>query len=98
MIEAAKSSFGERWPEIREHTKTELKGLAEGIAMIERLRLSGQISQAQAKALMKMKRNTAQIILLTIQGLHAVMVEQAINAAIASVRQSVNTALDFRLL
>lgn len=98
MAAAAKEVFGEDWPEIRELAETELKGIAEGIALIERLRLEGKISQKQAKLLIRMKKNTAQIVLLTIEGLGIIAVEKAINAALKMVKDTVNQALDFRLL
>ena len=45
-----------------------------------------------------MKRNTAQIVLLTIEGLGIITVEKAINAAMKVVKDTVNEALDFALL
>jgi hypothetical protein len=98
MLEAAKEVFEADWPDIKEHVEMELKGIAEGIAMIERLRLQKKISQKQAKLLIKMKKNTAQIILLTIKGLGIITVEKAINAALKVVKDTVNSALDFSLL
>jgi len=98
MLTAAKTSFGEDWPDIKEHAKTELKGIAEGIALIERLRLQGKITQKQARLLIRMKKNTAQIVLLTIEGMGLVAVENAINSAMKVVKDTVNGALDFALL
>ncbi|MEH6640580.1 MULTISPECIES: hypothetical protein [Halomonadaceae] len=98
MLDAAKAVLEEDWPEIKEHAETELKGIAEGIALVERLRLQGKISQKQAKSLIKMKRNTAQIVLLTLEGLGVLAVEKAINAAIKAIKDTVNGTLDFALL
>jgi predicted nucleic acid-binding protein len=98
MAEAARDVFDKDWPEIKELAETELKGIAEGIALIERLRLEGKISQKQARLLIRMKKNTAQIVLLTIKGLGIIAVEKAINAALKVVKDTVNEALDFRLL
>ena len=93
MLDAAKAVLEEDWPEIKEHAETELKGIAEGIALVE-----GKISQKQAKSLIKMKRNTAQIVLLTLEGLGVLAVEKAINAAIKAIKDTVNGTLDFALL
>lgn len=98
MLSAAKEVLDEEWPEVREHAKTELKGIAEGIVMIERLRLEDKITQKQARALIRMKQNTAQIVLLTIKGMGLLAVESAINAAIKAIQDTVNTALNFKLL
>ena len=98
MLDAAKEVLEADWPEIKEHAETELKGIAEGIALVKRLRLQGKISQKQAKSLIKMKRNTAQIVLLTLEGLGIIAVEKAINAAIKVIKDTVNDTLDFALL
>lgn len=98
MLKAAKSELKPAWPGVKDHAEMELKGIAEGIALIQRLRLQGKISQKQSRALIKMKKNTAQIVLLTLEGLGIVAVERAINAALKAVRDAVNEALDFRLL
>ena len=98
MMVAAKEVFDEDWPETREYAQTELKGIAEGIALVERLRIQGKISQKQAKSLIKMKAKTAEIVLLTSEGLGIIVVESAINAAVKSVQDTVNNALDFRLI
>ena len=98
MLEAAKSAFSKDWPAVKEHAETELKGVAEGIALVERLRIQGKISQKQAKLLIKMKKNTAQIVLLTIKGMELVAVENALNASLKVVKDNVNDALGFALL
>jgi hypothetical protein len=98
MLQAAAGVLEEDWPDIKDHAETELRGIAEGIALIERLRLQGKISQKQAKLLIKMKRNTAQIVLLTIEGMGLIMVERALNAAMKAVKDTVNGALRFKLL
>lgn len=98
MLKAAKGVFEKDWPAVKEHAETELRGIAEGIALIERLRLQGKITQKQAKSLLKMKKNTAEIVLLTLEGLGIIAVEKAINAALKAVKDTVNESLNFALL
>ena len=98
MLEASKDVLSEKWPQIKDHAETELKGLAEGIALIEKLRIQSKIDEEEARLLLEMKRNTAKIVLLSIEGLGLLAVEQAINAALGVVRDTVNGALDFALL
>jgi len=98
MAVVAEHAFAQKWPEIREFAQTELKGIAESIALIERLNLAGQISEEQAKLLLQMKKNTATIVLLTLEGLGIIAVEAAINAALGVIKDTVNEALDFALL
>lgn len=98
MLAEAERELQSDWPDVKDHAETELKGIAEGIVLVQRLRLQGRISQRQARALMKMKKNNAQIVLLTLEGLGIIAAERAINAALKAIRDTVNDALDFRLL
>jgi hypothetical protein len=98
MVEAAKGKLKEQWPEVKEFARAEAKKTAETLAMIERLTLAGQINLRQAKALLSMQKNSALAVLLTVEGLGLLTVESAINAALASVRDTVNTALGFVLI
>lgn len=98
MLEAFKENLTQSWPDIRDYAETELRGLAEGVALIERLRAANSIDDEQAKLLLEMKKNTAKIVLLSLEGLGILAVEQAMNAALKSIKESVNKALNFSLL
>lgn len=98
MLEAAKGVLSDKWPEIKDYAETELKGIAEGIVLVEKLHLANAVTDEQAKLLFEMKKNTAKIVLLSIEGLGILAVEQAINAALDVVRDAVNGALDFTLI
>jgi len=98
MLETSKDNLAQSWPDIRDYAETEFKGLAEGIALIEKLRASDSISDEQAKLLLDMKKNTAKIVLLSLEGLGILAVENAVNKALSAVKDSVNEALNFSLL
>jgi hypothetical protein len=98
MLGAAKSVLSDKWPELKDYTETELRGIAEGIALIATLHADGSITEEQARILLEMKKNTARNVMLTIEGLGVLAAEQAINAALGVVRDTVNTALRFPLL
>lgn len=98
MALAAKETFGKQWPEIREFAKTEMKLIAEGLVTIKILYASQQISRQQARLLIDMKKNAAEIIMLSVKGMSELMVEQAINAALDVIRTTVNKSLKFALL
>lgn len=98
MSLAAKDTFGKQWPEIKEFAKSEMKLIAEGIATINKLYAMQQISKQQARLLLEMKKNAAEIIILSVKGMSELMVEQAINAALNVVRTTVNKSLKFTLL
>lgn len=98
MVAAAKLVLEDAWPDLKEVATDEFRGIAESIKTIERLRLQQKISQRQARLLLKMKRNTAKIVLLSFQGMGLIAVENAVNAALKVARDTVNTSLGFRLI
>jgi hypothetical protein len=98
MISAAQGVFGKKWPVIKDYAEAELEKLARTLVQIETLKISGQISEAEASVLLEMQKNTARAVMLALQGMSLLLVEGAINAALAIVKDSVNTALGFVLL
>ncbi len=98
MFEAFKGELSNRWPEVKDYAKAESKKLAENFIMIEKLKLSGEITEEQAKLHHEIQRNASRSVLLTVEGLGLIAVEQAINAAMAVLKDTVNGALKFSLL
>ena len=98
MAAAAKEVLTESWDDIQPLAEANLFLLAEGITSIEEKFLLGDISEEKAKKLLRMKKNTMEIALLTIEGLSLIAVEQAINAALNIVKDAVNSALNFSLI
>lgn len=98
MYEAFENSLIDKWPEVKDYAEAEAKKMAQSLIMIEKLVLSGQINEEQAKLHFQIQRNATRMVLLTIEGLGIIAVEQAINAALDVLRDTVNKALDFTLL
>ena len=98
MLEAFKANLKKQWPEVKEYADSESKKLAESLVMIERLKFAGKITEEQAKLHFEIQKNASRTVLLALEGLGLIAVEQAINSAIAVLRDSVNTALGFQLL
>lgn len=98
MIEAAKGVFGEKWPGVRDYAEAEIEKLARTLAQIVVLKASGRINEAEASVLLEMQKNTARAVMLTLEGMSLLLVEAAINAALAVVKDVVNAALGFALL
>jgi hypothetical protein len=57
------------------------------------LKQNGKITEQEAAYLMDLQRNASRTVLLTIEGLGILAVEEAINAALAVVRDTINAAL-----
>lgn len=98
MLGAAQGVFGDKWPDVKDYAETEFEKLAKTLVMIETLKLKNQISEGEASVLLEMQKNTARAVMLTLQGMSLLLVEQAVNAALAVVKDTVNTTLGFTLL
>ncbi len=98
MLTAAKGEVEDKWPEVKIYAETESKKLAQTIVMIEKLKLSGQITKKQAEILLDMQKQTSRGVLLTIEGLTLLAAEAAVNAAIKSIRDAVNDAIGWKLI
>jgi hypothetical protein len=98
MINAAKGVVGEKWPATQAYFESESKMFAERLATIARMRVDGDISESRAKQHVEMQKEAWETTLLAVQGLNQLMVEEALNAALKIVKDTVNTAIGFALL
>ncbi len=98
MLAAAKSEVGEKWPDVRIYAESEARKLAQTIVMIEKLKTTGRISRKQADILFDMQKQTSRVVLLTVEGLGLLAAEAAVNAAVKSIRDTVNDAIGWRLV
>ncbi len=98
MLTAFSDELSDKWPEIKSYAEAETKKLAENFVLIEKLLITGEINEQQAKLHHDIQKNATRTVLLTVEGLGIVAVEQAINAAMDALKDTVNTALNFTLL
>lgn len=98
MISAAKSVVGDKWSVTQSYFESESRIFAERFASIANLRDGGLISESRAKKHVKFQKEAWETVLLAVVGLNQIMVEQALNAALAAVSDIVNKAVGFALL
>jgi len=98
MVKAAASSLGEDWPEVKDYAVPELRKLAQSLIDITELRARDKLTQRQARSLIRIHKNTTMMVMLTVEGLGIIAVENAINAALKAVRETVNTFIGFKLV
>jgi hypothetical protein len=98
MLNSAKSILADKWPAVKDLATSSFKTLAQSLVDIEEMRLNGTITEEQARLLLDMHKNTVKITLLSEEIIGIVAAEEAINAAIDSIRNIVNTAIGFSLL
>jgi predicted ATP-grasp superfamily ATP-dependent carboligase len=98
MLGAAKNKLADKWPAVEGIATTSFKTLAQTLVDIEDMTLKGTITGEQAALLLDMQKNTAKMVLLSVEIVGIVAAEEAINAALDVVRDVVNTAISFPLL
>lgn len=98
LLAVFKNTLTKKWPEIKEYGETECKKLAQTLVMIEALIATEKINQEQASLHLEIQKNATRTVLLTLEGMGILAVEAAINAALEAVKQTVNTALGFKLI
>ena len=98
MIDAAKGVVSNKWPATKSYFEAESKAYAARLATIVQLRKDGLISEERAKQHVAFQTNSWETVLLSVEGLNQLIVEQALNAAIKVIRDTVNKAIGFALL
>ncbi len=98
IFEVFKGQLSEKWPEVKDYAESESKKLAENFVLIEKLKISGKITEEQAKFHYEIQKNASRSVLLAVDGMSLIAVEQAINAAMEVLKDAVNEALGFALL
>lgn len=98
MLSAAKGVFDDKWPETKDYAKSEVKIFAERFQTIARLRAAGAISEKRAKSHVEFQKEAWETVLLAVAGLNQLLVEEALNAALDAVKDTINTGVGFVLL
>ena len=98
MTAAVKAATEEDWNKLTGHIEEEVLKLSRLAVRIEAQHLAGQITDAEARALLKGAKIASRIALRSAAGVQKVIAEKAINAATGILAGAVNTALGFTLL
>jgi hypothetical protein len=98
MFDAAKTSLGSKFTLIKHFLKDESEKLAITLRMIIEASANGDISKSEAKILLNQQKVAAAAVLTSVEGMTAVAVQAAINAALKVVKDFVNGKLGFALL
>jgi len=98
MTASFATTLKSEWPSVAPIAEAEAKKLVQTMLTAETLRLSGKITVEGAQALLDIQHSSSRVALLTVQGLGLLAVEGAINAALDTVKTTVNTAIGFALI
>ena len=98
MFDAAKSSFGSKFATVKQYLRAESEKLAITLRMIIESSVAGEISQAEAKILLNQQKVATSAVLTAAEGMTAVAVQTAVNAALKVAKDFVNSKIGFPLL
>ncbi|HSZ58617.1 MAG TPA: hypothetical protein VK797_23315 [Tepidisphaeraceae bacterium] len=97
-LAAMQKVLAAQWPSILALATSQAQKLALTLVDIEQMVQAKQIDSDTAADLLDSQRRATTAVLLCIRGMDQIVVEQAINAALAVVASAVNTAIGFPLL
>ncbi len=98
ILEAAKTTFGEKFSVIKTYLTEETRKLADTLDMIIEGRAKSEISEEEAKILLNNQKIAASSVLVAASGMTDAAVQSAINAALGVVKEFVNGKVGFPLL
>jgi hypothetical protein len=98
MLGAMKPILQKSWKDVSEYATVESQKMAHTLASIAELRLAGKIDDEQAATLLEMQKHAMRAVLLAVEGVGLVAAQNAINAALDALKDTVNGAIGFQLL
>jgi hypothetical protein len=98
MLAAAEKVLKVHWNDVRPFAEAEMQKLAATAVQIETGHTAGNLSDAQAKILLRMQANASQAVLTAVETVGMIAAQDAINAAIQVLAQAVNTAVGIAIL
>lgn len=98
MLGAAKPILKSYWKEAKPYAEKESQSFLSNLAMIEKLKLTGEITKEEADIHVQIQKNSFRTVLVAIKGIGIITAENAINAAIGVIKNTVNSAIGWTLL
>ncbi len=93
MLSAIKDVAVDNFDDIKELAEDELEDFAKRTAILSQKVLEGKINQEQAQAILRIRRNAVETVLLSIAGISVLTAQEALNAAISVLKQALSTAI-----
>ena len=97
-VGAAKAAIsGTDWAEIKEYVKKSAKDLVNAGIQVQKLKLTGKINEDEAKSLIEEEKIVVRMKLRAIAGVTLLTVQNALNAVLQVLRDSLNAAIGWRI-
>ena len=98
MLNAAQVPLAKQWKQAKPYAEAQIRSFIESMERIALLKLEDSITEEEANILINMHKRSMTTVLLTIKGLGLLAIEAAINAALGVARDTINTAIGWKLL
>ncbi len=93
MLTAVKGVVGDNLNDIKDLAEGELEDFAKRTTELAKKVADGSISAAQAQAILKIRANAVETVLLSIAGIGTLAAQEAINAAIGVLKGVIKNAI-----
>ena len=98
MLSASKDVLKKEWKQVAPIAEIHIKTIIHNLEQIAELKLNKKITEEQAKLHLAIQKESFKTILLSFEGIGIVTAEKAINAALNTVKSTINKAIGWRLL
>jgi replicative superfamily II helicase len=98
MLSASKEVLKKEWKHVAPVAELQIKNIIHNLEQIAELKLNKRITEEQEKLHLTIQKESFKTILLSFEGIGIITAEKAINAAINSVKSTINKAIGWRLL
>lgn len=98
MLNAAQAPLAKQWKQAKPYAEQQLQSFIQSMERIALLKLEETITEEQALLLVNMHKHSMTTVLLTVKGLGLLAIESAINAALGVARDTINTAIGWKIL
>ena len=93
MLAAMQDVVEAHMDEVKELAEDELEDFAKRTGILTEKVADGKINEKQAKAILRIRQNAVETVLLSIAGISVIAAQDAINAALGVLRDAVNAAI-----
>lgn len=98
MLSASKEVLKKEWKHVAPVAELQIKNIIHNLEQIAALKLNKRITEEQAKLHLTIQKESFKTILLSFEGIGIITAEKAINAALNTVKSTINKAIGWRLL
>lgn len=98
MLSASKEVLKKEWKHVAPVAELQIKNIIHNLEQIAELKLNKRITEEQAKLHLTIQKESFKTILLSFEGIGIITAEKAINAALNTVKSTINKAIGWRLL